>query len=86
MFMMHRKLMASGAELAAKKAMGNRERGRGDSPSHPPPKKVGLPKSRILVRLAGIEVIGKYDDIMGDLEYRERKGDFTKARKGLTFT
>ena len=40
----------------------------------------------ILVRLAGIEVIGKYDDIMGDLEYRERKGDFTKARKGLTFT
>ena len=39
-FMMHGKLMASGAELAAEKAASNRGRGRGSGPGHSP-KRVG---------------------------------------------
>ena len=35
-FMMHGKLMASGSELAAKKAESNRGRGRGSGPGPPP--------------------------------------------------
>ena len=78
--MMHGKLTASRAELAAEKAASNR----GSGPGHPP-KKVGLAKSRLLGGLAGREAVSEDDDIMGDLAYRERKGGSAKARKGLTF-
>ena len=47
--MIHEKLTASGAELAAEKASSNMGRGRGGGP----PKKVGLAKSRLLGRMAG---------------------------------
>ena len=83
-FMMHEKLMVSGAELVDKKAESSRERGRGSGPSHPP-KNVGLAKSRLLGRLVRIEAVREDDKIMGDLEYLERKGWSSKARKGLTF-
>ena len=49
-FMIHGKLMAGGADLAAKKMGSNRGRGRGSGPGHTP-KKVGLAKSRLLRRL-----------------------------------
>ena len=51
---MHGNMTASGAELEAEKADINRGRGRYSGPGHPP-KKVGLAKLRILVRLTGIE-------------------------------
>ena len=41
--MMHRKMTASGAEQADKKAEINRESGRGSGPGHPS-KKVGMAK------------------------------------------
>ena len=53
-FIMHRNLTASGAELDAEKAAGNKGKGRGGGSRHPP-KKVGLAKSRLLVRLSGRE-------------------------------
>ena len=84
-FMIHGRLTASRAELAAEKAASNRGRGRGSGPGHPP-KKVGLAKSRFLGRLAGREAVDEDDDIIGDLAYRERKGESAKARKSLTFT
>ena len=65
-FMLHRKLTASGAELADEKAESNRGRGRGSGPGHPP-NKVWLAKSRLLGRLEGREVADEDDDIMGDL-------------------
>ena len=46
-FMMHRKLTASGADLAAKKAARNRGRGKGIGPSNLP-KKVGFVSDRPL--------------------------------------
>ena len=64
-FMMHGKLTASEAELAAEKAASNRGRGRGSVLSIPP--RVGLAKSRLLGRLAGREAADGDDDIMGDL-------------------
>ena len=72
-FMVHRKLTASGAKMAAKKAGSNWGRGRGSGPVHPP-KKVGLAKSGLLGRLAGREAAGEDDDIIGDLAYREKNG------------
>ena len=60
--------------------------GKGERPWTPPPKKVGFAKSRLLGRLAGREAVGKDEDIMEDLAYRERKEGYAKARKGLTFT
>ena len=81
---MHGKMKASGAELAAKKAASNRGRGRGGGPGHPP-KKVGLANSRFLRKLAGREVVGEEDGIMGDMEYSKKKLEAAKARKGLTF-
>ena len=68
-FMMHGKLTASGAELAAEKAASNR----GSGPGHPP-KKVGLAKLRLLGKLAGREAAGEDDDIMGDMAHREGRG------------
>ena len=82
---MHGKLTASRAELTGEKAASNKGRGRGSGLGHPP-KKVGLAKLRLLGRLAGREVVGEYKDIMGDLEYHERKGESAKINKGLTFT
>ena len=56
-FMIHGKLTASGAELAAKNAAKkearNRWRDRVSGPVHPP-KKGGLAKLRLIGRLAGI--------------------------------
>ena len=49
-FMMHGKLTTSGEKMSAVKAASNRGRG----PGHHP-KKVGLDKSRLLGRLAGID-------------------------------
>ena len=63
-FMMHGKLMASGAELAAEKAASNR----GSGPGHPP-KKIRLAKFRLLWSLAGREANNKDDNIMGDMAY-----------------
>ena len=51
-----------------------------------PPNKVGLAKSRIMGRLEEREAYEKDDGIVGDLEYQERKGGSSKARKGLAFT
>ena len=51
-----------------------------------PPNKVGLAKSRIMGRLEEREADDKDDGIVGDLEYQERKGGSSKARKGLAFT
>ena len=82
--MLHRKLTAGGAELAAEKAPINRGRDRGGGPGHTP-KKVGLAKLRLLGRLKGKEAVGVDEDIMGDMAYRERKGGYVKERKGLTF-
>ena len=67
------KLTASGAGLAAKKAASNRGRGRGRCPIHIP-KKIGLSKSKILVRLVGREAVNEDNNIMGDMAYCERKG------------
>ena len=64
--MIHGKLTASRADLAAEKAASNRGRGRGSRPATPP-KKFGLAKSRLLVRLAGREAANEDNDIMGDL-------------------
>ena len=50
---MHRKLTASGAELAVKKAARIRGRSRGGGPDHTP-KNFGLAKLRLLVILAVI--------------------------------
>ena len=52
-FIMYRKLTASGAELAAKKAARIRGRSRGGGPGHTP-KNFGLAKLRLLVILAVI--------------------------------
>ena len=82
--MLHGKLMASEADLASEKVASNRGRCRGVSPVHPP-NKVGLAKLRLLGRMAGKEAANEGDDIMGDLAYRERKGGFAKARKGINF-
>ena len=71
--MVHGKLTASGAELSAEKAESNLGRGRGVGPVYSP-KKVGLAKLRFLGRLTGREAADKYDNIKGNLEYRERKG------------
>ena len=51
-----------------------------------PPKKVGLDKSRLLGRLVRREAADGDKVIMGDMEYRKRKGGSAKARKGLAFT
>ena len=58
---------------ADEKAARNRGRGKVSGPVHPP-KKVGLAQLRLLGRMAGREEAEKDDNIMGDLEYRERKG------------
>ena len=84
-FMMHSKLAAIGADLVAEKMGIDRGEGRGSGPNHSP-KKVGLAKSRLLEMLVWREAVVYYDGIMGDMEYRERKGGSTKARKGLIFT
>ena len=64
--MMHGKLTASGAELAAKKLASKRWRGRGSSPDHPP-KKFGLTRLMLMGRLTGIYAAGKDNNIMGDM-------------------
>ena len=79
--MMHRKLTASGVQLAAVKVTS----GRGSGSGHPP-KKVGLDKWSLAGRLVRREADDEEDNIMGDIAYRERKGGPTKARKGLAFT
>ena len=84
-FMMHRKMTRRRAKLAAMKAARNRGGGRGSGPSHPT-KKIGLEKLILLGRLAGREEVGEDDNIMRDLTYRNMKGGYGKARKGLTFT
>ena len=59
--------------------------GRGSGPGHTP-KKFGLAKLRLLEGLAGKQAADEDNNIMGDLEYHERKGGSAKARKGLAFT
>ena len=83
-FVMQRKLTTSGAGLASEKAMSNMGRGRGNNPGQPP-KKVGLAKPRLLGRMLGREAADKANNIVGYLEYGERKGGYSKAGKGLTF-
>ena len=61
-FMIHEKMTASGADLAAEKTASNR----GSGPMQPP-KKVGLANSRILGMLVGREEAKVEDGIMGDL-------------------
>ena len=58
----------------------------GERPRTPPPKKVGLEKSRLLGRLEGREAVKKENGTMRDLVYSNRKGGSAKARKGLDFT
>ena len=70
---MHGKLIPSRAEMADKKAASNRRKGRGGIPDHPP-NKVGLDKSMLLGRLAGIEAVSGDKYMMGYLEYRKSKG------------
>ena len=79
--MIHGNLTAGGADLAAENSASNMGRRRGGGPGHPP-KRVWLAKSRLLGRLEGRESADKYDNIMGDLAYRKRKGGSAKVRKG----
>ena len=45
-----------------------------------------MTKSRLLGSLVGREVVDEDRNIMGDLEYRKRKGESSKERKGIAFT
>ena len=74
-------LTAIGAELASEKAARNRGRVRGSGTGHPPKKAL-----RVLGRMVGRESADTEEYIMRGLEYREKKGGSSKARKGLTFT